>query len=55
MLFYTMKQKLSITIEESTIKELNRFLEQRRFRNKSHIIEYSINKFLEEEKNDSKN
>lgn len=51
MLFYTMKQKLSITIEKDTIKELERFLEQGRFRNKSHIIEYSINKFLEQEKN----
>lgn len=47
-----MKQKLSVTIEEETIKLLEKLLENGRFRNKSHIIEYSLNKFLEGEEND---
>ena len=47
-----MKQKLSITIDGNTIKLLEKFIKEGRFRNKSHIIEYSINKFLNKEKND---
>jgi len=47
-----MKKKLSITIDEETIKEIELFLQEGRFRNKSHLIEYSLNKFLKETKND---
>lgn len=47
-----MKKKLSITIDESTIKEIEGFLQEGRFRNKSHLIEYSLNKFLKEVKNE---
>ena len=47
-----MKQKLSVSIEEDTVKLLDKFLVEGRFRNKSHIIEYSLNKFLKEEEND---
>ena len=50
MLYYTMKQKLSITIEEDTIRLLDTFIKDGRFRNKSHLIEYSLNKFLKGEK-----
>jgi len=45
-----MKQKLSITMEEETIKLIDEILKEGRFRNKSHLIEYSLNKFLKEEK-----
>lgn len=41
-----MKKKLSITIGEEKIKELEKLLEGSRFRNKSHVIEYSLEKFL---------
>lgn len=44
-----MKQKLSITIDEEKIKILEEMLKQSRFRSKSHVIEYSLNKFLEKE------
>ena len=37
-----MKKKLSITINEEKIKELEKLLEDGRFRNKSHVIEYSL-------------
>ena len=45
-----MKKKLSITINEEKIKELEKLLEDGRFRNKSHVIEYSLDKFLGGEK-----
>ncbi|MBI2452558.1 hypothetical protein HYV50_05815 [Candidatus Pacearchaeota archaeon] len=47
-----MKQKLSITIKEEKIKQLEALLRGGRFRNKSHTVEYSLNKLLESEKND---
>ena len=45
-----MKQKLSITMEEETIKLIDEILKEGRFRNKTHLIEYSLNQFLKEEK-----
>ncbi|MDP1728667.1 MAG: hypothetical protein Q8L27_00505 [archaeon] len=43
-----MKQKLSITIEEDKIKIIEEMLKEGLFRIKSHILEYSLNKFLKE-------
>lgn len=43
-----MKQKLSITIEEDKIKIIEEMLKEGLFRSKSHILEYSLNKFLKE-------
>jgi len=45
-----MKQKISITIDENKIKLIEKLLEEDRFRSKSHILEYSLNKFLREGK-----
>lgn len=42
-----MKKKLSISIEEKTIEELEGHVATGIFRNKSHVIELAINKFLE--------
>jgi Arc/MetJ-type ribon-helix-helix transcriptional regulator len=47
-----MKQKLSITIDEEKIRILESLLKEGRFRNKSHIVEYSLDKFLRGEEND---
>jgi len=47
-----MKQKVSISIDEEKIKLLEKLLHDGKFRNKSHIIEYSIDKFLKENKGD---
>ncbi|MEK6952267.1 MAG: type II toxin-antitoxin system ParD family antitoxin [Nanoarchaeota archaeon] len=44
-----MKQKLSITIDEKKIKFIEKLLEEGRFRSKSHVLEYSLNKLLKEE------
>lgn len=43
-----MKQKLSITIDEEKIKEIKKIIQEGRFRNKSHILEFSLDKFLKE-------
>jgi len=45
-----MKTKISVTIDEEKLLDLDEVLKQGLFRNKSHIIEYSLNKFLEERK-----
>jgi len=44
-----MKQKLSVSIDEEKIDLLENLLREGLFRNKSHIIEYSLNKFLKEQ------
>jgi len=44
-----MKQKLSITIDEEKIEKVNEILKKGLFRNKSHILEYALIKFLENE------
>jgi len=51
-LFYKMKQKLSITIEEETIELLDSVIKNGVFRNKSHAIEFSLNKTLKEKENE---
>lgn len=47
-----MKQKLSITIDEEKIVAIEKLLEEGRFRNRSHVLEYSLNKFLNGDKNE---
>ncbi len=41
-----MKQKISISIDKEKIKLIEKLLKEGLFRSKSHIIEYSISKFL---------
>ncbi len=43
-----MKQKLSITIDEETVVLLEKMLKDGTFRNKSHAVEFSLNKILRE-------
>lgn len=43
-----MKLKISVSMEENTIKKVDNILNRGIFRNKSHVIEYSVKKFLEE-------
>lgn len=42
-----MKRKLSITIEEKLFELLDRLVGTGKFRNKSHAVEYTLNKFME--------
>ena len=45
-----MKQKMSITVEEETVNEIEERLKDGSFRNKSHFIEFALNKYLKEGK-----
>lgn len=46
-----MKQKLSVTLEESTIKNIEFKVTEGVFRNKSHLVEFAIQKLISEGKN----
>ena len=48
-----MKQKLSISIDEEKVRMIEKILEEGKFRNKSHILEYSLNKYLKEINNET--
>ena len=52
MLFCTMKRKLSVSLEEKTLSKLDKFIQEGVFRNKSHIIEFAVNKLLEDKENE---
>ena len=44
------KEKISITIDGKILKEVKQIIEKGKFRNRSHVIEYGLRKFLEGEK-----
>ena len=44
-----MKKKLSITVDEDLIIKLDTLLKDGTFRNKSHVVEQAIKKFVEKE------
>jgi len=44
----TMKQKISITIDEKLLKKIDAQLDGITFRNRSHLTEVALNKMLEE-------
>ena len=46
-----MKTKISVSIDEKKIKLVEELLRNGKFRNKSHVLEYSLDRLLEE-KND---
>ena len=45
-----MKKKISVSIEEQSIDKLQEYVEDGKFWNKSHVIEYALNKFMKEGK-----
>ena len=47
-----MKQKISVTIDENALNLVETVLSDGRFRNRSHIIEYSLQQFLMGKKNE---
>ena len=49
-----MKQKLSITIDKKTVSLIEASVEEGQFRNKSHVVEFSVNKTLKEKKENGK-
>lgn len=42
LLLYTMKKKISISVEEKSIKKLEELVKTGRFRNKSHVVDFAI-------------
>ena len=44
-----MKHKLSVSVDEETVVKMQEKIRQRVFRNKSHAVEFALNKVLEEE------
>lgn len=47
-----MKHKLSISVSEKTLRLIEKLVDGNRFRNKSHVVEYSVNEILKGEEND---
>ena len=45
-----MKKKISVSIDEETIDQLKDYVDKGTFRNKSHLIEFALNKFIKREK-----
>lgn len=45
-----MKQRISIAIDEETLKLIEESLKSRQFRNRSHAIEFLVNEMLKIEK-----
>lgn len=44
----SMKQKICISMDEETIKKAEELLQNGIYRNKSHLIEYALNKLMDE-------
>jgi len=43
-----MKQKLSVSLEENLLKLVGELVNTGKFRNKSHLVEYSLSKMIKE-------
>jgi len=49
-----MKERLSATVDERTVKLIETILKKGKYRNKSHFIEKAIERFAEEESKNEK-
>lgn len=47
-----MKEKISISIEKETVEKLENCVRSGSFRNKSHVVEFALNKLVSEVKNE---
>lgn len=43
-----MKERLSVTVDSELIKNLDEILQNKEFRNKSHLVELALVKFMKE-------
>jgi len=43
-----MKQKISVTIEREMLDVVEKLLTDAKFRNRSHVVEFALNKLVEE-------
>ena len=44
-----MKQKISITVDENLVIEIDSIVLTGKFRNKSHFVEYAVKRLMEEQ------
>jgi len=47
-----MKRKISVSLDEKTIEKLEEYTLDESFRNKSHVVEFAIKKFMKENENE---
>lgn len=45
------KQRLSVSVSTETVELIDESLKLEKFRNKSHVVEFSINKVLKDKQN----
>jgi len=48
MRYYGMKNKLSVTLDVNLLKLIEDLVGTGKFRNKSHLVEYSVSKVVQE-------
>ncbi len=46
----TNKQRLSVSVSTETVELIDESLKLEKFRNRSHVVEFSVNKILKEKK-----
>ena len=44
-----MKERISITVDEETIKKLNLLIKSKKYRNRSHAVEMAIEELVKKE------
>ena len=44
-----MKSKLSVTLDEKLVQDLDRILSSGKYRNKSHAVEFAVKKLMEKQ------
>ena len=49
-----MKERISATIDKETLKLIDELLKNRKFRNKSHVIEEAVELLAREERHEKK-
>jgi len=47
-----MKERISTTIDEETVRKLNFLIKSKKYRNRSHAVEIAIEKLVKEEQNE---
>jgi len=47
-----MKERISTTIDEETVRKLNFLIKSKKYRNRSHAVEIAIERLVKEEKNE---
>ncbi|MEK6792645.1 MAG: ribbon-helix-helix domain-containing protein [Nanoarchaeota archaeon] len=46
-----MKRKISVSLDEKTLEKIEEYMLDESFRNKSHVIEFALIKFIKEKEN----